>query len=113
MPTKRMMGLALAATLTLCAPANAGSLDADFLKAAAETVLYYAICTDKPFTPGAQGSLVMIAGYYGEEFFKRDIEGKVSSLVQEWTFNKDEKCGDARSHWGAGLLPEGESTRKY
>jgi hypothetical protein len=111
MLTKRMMGLALAATLGLCAPAGAkdAGLDDAMLKAGAEIVLYYAVCTEKPLSPGARGSLIDIAGRYGEEPFKRNIESKVNALMLEWAKWPDfPKCTDARRHWGRGLLPEGE-----
>jgi hypothetical protein len=109
MLTKRiMMGLALAVTLGLCAPAGAAGLDDAMLKAGAEIVLYYAVCTEKPLSPGARGSLADIAGRYGEESFKREIEGKVNALMLEWAKPGFPKCADARSHWGRGLLPEGE-----
>jgi hypothetical protein len=114
-----MLAAALLAALAM--PANAAGTDDTMLKAGAEIILYYSVCTTKPFTAGARGDLAEIARRYGEEAFKRDIEGKVNSLLLEWTrgaenveetahgvFPGAPRCVDARKHWGRGLIPEGE-----
>jgi hypothetical protein len=101
-----LMGLALAATLGLCAPAGAkdAGLDDAMLKSGAEIVLYYANCTENPLTPGALGNLAIIVKQFGETA----LQAKIDALILEWTKPGFPKCADARSHWGRGLLPEGE-----
>jgi hypothetical protein len=114
----------LALALGLCTPAGAKDdawLKDAALNAGAEIILYYSVCTKKPFSPGARGSLLQLAEMHGEESFKREIEGRVNALMPEWLIGAKDaeetahgvfpslpKCMDARSHWGRGLLPEGE-----
>jgi hypothetical protein len=85
------------------------------LKAGAEIILYYSICTKKPFSPGAVGSLTFIIKELGltVETAETALDAKVQTLIIEWSEPDlpNKHCVDAQKNWGGGELPEGESTR--
>jgi hypothetical protein len=113
--TMKHLMIALVTLGGVTMPVNAKGLDDAMLKAGAEIILYYAVCTEKPFSPGAVGHLTFIIKELGLTVKTAEpaLDAKVQTLIIEWSEPDlpNKHCMDARKNWGPGLLPEGESTQ--